>query len=80
MLGSCAAALSLGRLKFGLPTDILHCLSDYVATDQDAGLAFLTLAALRGSVAGACLAAQINELKKGLFLSRIPHSSFLCVK
>jgi hypothetical protein len=65
VLGSCAAALALGRLKYGIGTDILASLSDYVSQDTEAALPLLQLAAYRGSVAGACLSAQILQMRGG---------------
>lgn len=65
LLGSCAAALALGRLREGLGTDLLEILSDYVAADSVAALSFYQLAAVRGSVTGAWHAAQILALSGG---------------
>ena len=65
MLGSCAAALSLGRLRAGLGTDLLEVLSDYVGEDSTAALLFFELAAVRGSVVGAWQAATIRTSQGG---------------
>lgn len=65
VLGSCAAALALGRLKFGIGTEVLASLVDYVPQDTEAALPLLQLAAYRGSVAGACLSGQILETRGG---------------
>jgi hypothetical protein len=65
VLGSCAAALVLGRLRFGLTTDILLSLTDYVSRDRGSALALLMLAAFRGSANGACLAAQMCDTAGG---------------
>lgn len=61
VLGSCAASLALGRLKYDLTTDILMTLIDYVSKDIQGALVLLMLAGFRGSANGACLAAQICE-------------------
>jgi hypothetical protein len=66
VLGSCAAALALGRLRFGLSTDVLMTLSDYVPRDHGSALALLMLAGFRGSANGACLAAQMCDSAGGL--------------
>lgn len=72
MLGSCAAALALGRLRAGLGSDLLEVLGDYVAEDRGAALYFYELAAVRGSVMGAWQAAQIfgsdGDADKALFM------------
>lgn len=65
VLGSCAASLALGRLHYGMSTDILASLVDYVPQDHEKALALLRLAAHRGSVAGSSLSAQIYETRGG---------------
>jgi hypothetical protein len=65
LLGSCAAALALGRLRSGLGTDLLEVLGDYVAEDRVAAVSFYQLAAARGSVMGAWQAAQISATDGG---------------
>lgn len=65
LLGSCAAALALARLRAGLGTALLEVLGDYVATDRAAALCFYQLAAVRGSVAGAWQAGQISTADGG---------------
>lgn len=65
LLGSCAAALALGRLRAGLGTALLEILGDYVAVDQEAALSFYQLSAVRGSVVGAWQAAQILSSSGG---------------
>jgi hypothetical protein len=66
VLGSCAATLALGRLRFGLSTDVLMTLSDYIPRDQASALALLMLAGFRGSANGACLAAQMCDTAGGV--------------
>jgi hypothetical protein len=61
LLGSCAAALALGRLRAGLGTSLLEVLGDYVLQDRQAARSFFQLAAVRGSVVGAWQAAQICQ-------------------
>jgi len=65
LLGSCSAALALGRLRAGLGTALLEVLGDYVVEDRAAASCFYQLAAVRGSVMGAWQAAQICAIDGG---------------
>lgn len=57
--GSCAAALALGRLCYGMGSDISALLSDYIEIDTYAALDYFMLAAYRGSFLGLVKAAEI---------------------
>jgi len=64
-LGNRQALLALGRLRLGIGSSILDELSQVVSEDRQKAVLLLEAAARRGSVAGACLAAQIRERDRG---------------
>ena len=64
-LGNRLALLALGRLRLGIGTSILDELSQVVSEDRKKAVLLLEAAARKGSVAGACLAAQIREQEGG---------------
>lgn len=61
MLGHASASLALGRLRHGLSTAVISVLDVVVPQNAESAKLLLQLAALRGSLSGACLAAQLFE-------------------
>ncbi|CAM9501794.1 unnamed protein product, partial [Ectocarpus fasciculatus] len=59
MRGNTAAALALGRLRNGLSTAVITVADVVVPQNAESAKLFLQLAALRGSLSAACLAAKL---------------------
>lgn len=60
-LGSCAAALALGRVRHGMTSDVSPLLSRYVSVDEEEALGYFMMAAYRGSRLAILKAAEIWE-------------------
>jgi hypothetical protein len=58
--------LALGRLCNGLETNVLPVLTEYIPPSVDSALAFLRMAARKGSASAACMCAQILQGKDGM--------------
>lgn len=61
MRGHVGASLALGRLRSGLPTAVITIQDVVVPQNIEAAKLLLQLAAYRGSLSGACLAAKLCE-------------------
>jgi hypothetical protein len=66
VLGSCAAALSLARLHYGLTSSVLASLANYVPRNLEVALDLFLLAAHRGSATAVGYAAEISAQLQGM--------------
>jgi hypothetical protein len=66
--GSCEAALSLARLHYGLSTDLLHSLGNYITKNSIVALKLFMLAAHRGSIAALYYSGQMLQDSDGIVI------------